>query len=125
MHFHESSIITTTDGLYCQVYGNQHPEGRILVKPKYIPTDKISSNALPQRFISGKKMNRLDLWIDKDKLKEYIDNFCRAYPEYLFESPLHDKSPLFFAVPLEKFERVYSPKDGLAELMSMPEEQLD
>lgn len=125
MHFHESSIITTTDGLYCQVYGNQHPEGRILVKPKYIPTDKVSSDALPYRFLSGKKMNRLDFWINENDLKQYIDSFCKAYPEYLFESPLHDKSPLFFAVPLDRVERIYSPKTGLAELMSMSQEQLD
>jgi len=119
MHFHESSIITTTDGLYCQVYGNQHPEGRILVKPKYIPTDKVSSDALPYRFLSGKKMNRLDFWINENDLKQYIDSFCKAYPEYLFESPLHDKSPLFFAVPLDRVERIYSPKTGLAENSSM------
>ncbi len=125
MHIHESSIIITKDGLYCQVYGNQHPEDRILIKPKYIPTEKISSNALPFRFISGKKMNRLDLWANKDGLKEYLDNFCKAYPEYVFESSLHDKSPLFFAVPMEKIEKIYSPKTGLAELMSMPENHLD
>ena len=40
MHFYESSTITTKDGLHCQVYGNEHPDGRILVKPKYIPTNK-------------------------------------------------------------------------------------
>ena len=125
MHFYESSIITTIDGLHCQVYGNQHPEDRILVKPKYIPTDKISSDALPYRFISGKKMNRLNLWADKENLKEYICNFSKAYPPYIFRSPLHDKSPLFFAIPKKKIERVYSPMTGLAELMSMPEKNLD
>lgn len=125
MHIHESSIITTKDGLYCQVYGNQHPEDRILVKPKYIPTDKISSQALPYRFLAGKKMNRLDLWSDKKELKMYINNFCKVYGEYIFESPVHDKSPLFFAVPIDKIEKIYSPKTGLAELMSMPEKHLD
>ena len=80
MHSYESSIITTKDGIYCQVYGNEHPEGKILEKPKYIPTDKISSDFLPYRFISGKKMNRLNLWIDKNKLKEYLESFCKAYP---------------------------------------------
>jgi predicted nucleotidyltransferase len=99
MHFYESSVITTTDGLHCQVYGNEHPDDKILVKPKYIPTDKISSDSLPYRFISGRKMNRLDLWTDKDKLKQYIDAFTKAYPEYIFKSPMHEKSPLFFVIP--------------------------
>ena len=125
MHFYESSIITTIDGLHCQVYGNQHPEGKILVKPKYIPTNKVSSDSLPYRFISGRKMNRLDLWIGKENLKKYLDDFSKAYPDYIFKSPLHDKSPLFFAIPKKKIERVYSPKTGLADLMSMPEKDLD
>ena len=125
MHYYESSIITTTDGIHCQVYGNEHPEGKILVKPKYIPTDKISSDSLPYRFISGRKMNRLDLWIDKDKLKQYLDAFAKAYPEYIFQSPLHEKSPLLFAIPKKNIEREYSPRVGLAELMSMPDKDLD
>ena len=125
MHFYESSIITTIDGLHCQVYGNQHPEGRVLVKPKYIPTDIISSDALPYRFISGRKMNRLDLWIDTEKLKQYIDSFAKAYPQYIFKSPVHDKSPLFFAIPKKNMERAYSPRDGLAQLMGMPNKDLD
>lgn len=125
MYFHESSIITTIDGLHCQVYGNQHPKGKILVKPKYIPTDKISSDSLPYRFISGRKMNRLDIWIGKDGLKQYIGAFARAYPKYIFKSPLHKKSPLFFAVPMKNVERVYSPREGLSELMSMPDKDLD
>lgn len=125
MHYYESSIITTIDGLHCQVYGNEHPEGRILIKPKYIPTDKISSDYLPYRFISGRKVNRLDLWIDQDNLKQYINEFIKAYPEYIFKSPLHDKSPLFFAVPKKNIERAYSPRVGLSELMSMPDRDLD
>jgi predicted nucleotidyltransferase len=125
MHFYESSVITTTDGLHCQVYGNEHPDDKILVKPKYIPTDKISSDSLPYRFISGRKMNRLDLWTDKDKLKQYIDAFTKAYPEYIFKSPMHEKSPLFFVIPKKNIERAYSPRVGLAELMSMPNKDLD
>lgn len=125
MHFYESSIITTKDGLHCQVYGNEHPEGRILVKPKYIPTDRISSDALPYRFISGRKMNRLNLWIGQDRLKQYMHAFAEAYPDYIFKSTVHDKSPLFFAVPKKKIERAYSPIEGLYDLMEIPEKDLD
>jgi predicted nucleotidyltransferase len=125
MHFYESTIITTKDGLYCQVYGNEHPEGKVLVKPKYIPTDKISSDFLPSRFIAGKKVNRLDLWIDKDKLKEYLGLFAKAYPQYVFKSPLHDTSHLFFAVDKKYIAKTYSPREGLKELMGMPVKDLD
>ena len=125
MHFHESTIITTTEGLHCQVYSNQHPEGSLIVKPKYIPTNKISSNALPFRFISGKKMNRLNLWIDKENLKEYIELFSKSYPHYILNNPMYDQSPIFFAVPQDKIERTYYPREGLSELMSMPHKDLD
>jgi predicted nucleotidyltransferase len=125
MHFYESSMITTKEGIICQVYGNEHPEGMILVKPKYIPTDKVSSDFLPYRFISGRKMNRLNLWTDQDQLKRYFDAFSKAYPNYIFKSPVHDKSPLFFAIPKENIEKAYSPSKGLTELMSIPKRDLD
>ena len=80
-HFYESSIITTRDGLHCQVYGNEHPFDSILVKPKYIPTDKIECSALPYRFLHGRKMNRLNLWIDKAELKDYLHQFKINYPQ--------------------------------------------
>lgn len=125
MHFHESSLIITKDGLHCQVYSNEHPEGYLIVKPKYIPTDKISSDALPYRFIMGKKVNRLDLWTDKEKLKKYIDDFSRAYPHYIIKSDVHSRDLFFFAVPKECIEKIYLPKSGLAELMSIPYKDLD
>ena len=125
MHFYESSIITTKDGLHCQVYGNEHPVGAILVKPKYIPTDKIESAALQYRFISSKKMNRLNLWADQAALTQYLTKFKEAYPNYVHKSPLHDAERLLFAVPIDFIERVYYPRRGLKELMSMPLSALD
>ncbi|MBW2990870.1 hypothetical protein KY348_04140 [Candidatus Woesearchaeota archaeon] len=125
MHFYESSIITTKDGLQCQVYGNEHPMDRILVKPKYIPTDKLECEALQCRFISGKKMNRLNLWADKKKLKDYIENFRKAYPQYVYLSPVHKGGRFFFSIPHDNIERIYFPRRGLSELLKMPYESLD
>ena len=125
MHFYESSIITTKDGLHCQVYGNEHPVNNIFVKPKYVPTEKVECNALQYRFISGKKMNRFSMWIGKEELKKYINNFKANYPYYVFSSPLHNGDRLFFSVPIDKIERIYFPRRGLSELMKMPEDSLD
>ncbi|MBI5332510.1 MAG: hypothetical protein HZB65_02970 [Candidatus Aenigmarchaeota archaeon] len=125
MHFYESSIITTKDGLHCQVYGNEHPGEHIIVKPKYIPTDKIASSALSFRFISGKRMNRLNMWIDKQELRQYIEGFKKNYPHYVFKSPIHGQDRLFFTVHVDDIEKIYFPRRGLKELMSMPEECLD
>lgn len=125
MHFYESSIITTKDCMHCQVYSNEHPTNAILVKPKYIPTEKIKCDALQFRFIAGKRMNRLNMWIEKDKLKEYLESFKTTYPEYSYNSEVHDKDRGFFAVPIDKIERVYSPKGGAAELMAIEPKHLD
>ncbi len=125
MHFYESSMITTKDGLHCQVYGNQHPEQGILVKPKYIPTDKIECDSLQYRFISGQKMNRLNLWAEKNSLVQYIDKFKKAYPNHIFQSEFHNNERLFFLAKNKDIERIYFPRTGIAELMSMPENALD
>ena len=124
MHFYGSSIITTKDGIHCQVFGSEHPKDKILIKPKYIPCEKLESDALQCRFIHGRKMNRLNMWSDKEKLKKYIEEFKLHYPEYLLSSDLYDKERLIFAVPIDKIERVYSPIKGLQELMSIEENHL-
>lgn len=125
MHFYESSIITTKDGLLCQVYGNEHPVGRILVKPKYIPTTDVESSALPYRFISGRKMNRLNTWADKDALKKYVSDFKETYPSYIYSSNCHGSERLFFSIAVDNIERIYFPRRGFRELMSMPKNSLD
>ncbi len=124
-HFYEASIITTKDGLQCQVYGNEHPFNSVLVKPKYIPTDKIESDGLQYRFISGRKMNRLNMWTDKEKLKEYVEQFKVSYPHYVLKSEMHSSGRLFFSVPIDNIERIYFPRKGFSELMAMPEGSLD
>lgn len=125
MHFYEATIITTKDGLHCQVYGNEHPISSILVKPKYIPTNKIESSSLPFRFISGKRMNRLNLWINKEALSKYIAEFKVAYPEYILKSQMHQEERLIFSIPIDKIERIYLPKRGFSELMKIPTNQMD
>ncbi|MBU6500533.1 MAG: hypothetical protein KGJ89_03715 [Patescibacteria group bacterium] len=123
MYYPESSIITTKDGLHCQIYMSDHPRGLVIVKPKYIPTDKISSSALPLRYIHGRKLNRLNMWISKERLKKYLADFKRAYPDYVHFSKNH--GTWFFAVPEKKIERVYDSRKGLQELMKMPAASLD
>ena len=122
-YFPESTIITTKDGLHCQVYASDHPDDVIIVKPKYIPTDKIHSDSLPYRYIGGKRVNRLNMWIGTKALKKYIDDFKKAYPDYFYKGQYGDD--WFFAVPRKKIEKIYDPRHGLEELMKMPLKTLD
>src|SRR3989344_6670812 len=123
VHFYESSIIITKDNLYCKVFANEHPEGYLIAKPKYIPSNKISSTVLPLRYLFWQSFHRLDMWKDKNELNNYIEEFKKVYPDYIYNSELHNN--WFFVVPKDKIERVYDPKIGLKELMKIPENQLD
>ena len=71
VHFYESSIVITKDNLYCKVFANEHPEGYLIAKPKYIPSNKISSTVLPLRYLFGQSFHRLDMWKDKNELNNY------------------------------------------------------
>ena len=123
VHFYESSIIITKDNIYSKVFANEHPEGYLIAKPKYIPSNMINSSVLPLRFLFGQAFHRLDTWKDKEELTKYINEFKRVYPDYIYHSELHDN--WFFVVPRHKIERIYDPKQGLKELMKIPENQMD
>jgi predicted nucleotidyltransferase len=73
----------------------------------------------------GRKVNRLDLWVDQGALKKYLKDLSSAYPHYVLKSDMHDKDLFFFAVPTEYIEKVYHPREGLRELMNIPYKDLD
>lgn len=122
-HFYESVLIDTTDGLHCKSYSNEHPEGYIIVKPKYIPSDRVTSPSLKSRFIFNRHMTRLNLFSEKKNLINYLKNFKKAYPEYVYNSSLHNN--WFFVVPKDRIAKAYNPKNGLQELMKVPKAELD
>lgn len=123
MYVPESTIIITKDGLHCQVYMSGHPDDFVIVKPKYIPTDKVVSHKLPFRYIDGKRMNRLNMWIKPLSLRSYIIRFKKAYPDYI-HGDLNNKN-WFFKVPLERIDKVHGPQQSLRELMAIPKKSLD
>lgn len=123
MHFHESTIILTKDGMQCKAYTNEHPKDKIIVKPKYIPTEHLRSESMQYRHLLGKGMNRFNWWIDKKEFRRYVNEFKIIYPDYFFHSDLH--SNWFFCVPKNKIETITDARDGLKELMKMPPEALD
>ena len=122
-HFYESMLIDTVDGFQCKSYSNQHPEGYIIVKPKYIPKDALDLKGLKYRFLFEKCMIRFNLFSDKEKLKESIKQFRKKFPDYIYECK--DTSNWYFAVPVKKIKTVHDSKKGLLELMKVPEKDLD
>ncbi len=122
-HFYESVLIDTVDGFQCKSYSNEHPKGYIIVKPKYIPSGALKGEGLKYRFLFEKCLIRFNLFAQKDKLKNYVDQFKKNFPDYIYE----DKSSgnWFFVVPKSKIKEVHDPRKGLQELMKVPGKDLD
>lgn len=112
------------DGLQLKSYANDHPDGFVIAKPKYIPRQKIDCSGFQERNILGKDLRRFDYWaVDEKKLKEYIDDFEKAYSEYMYHSQLHNR--WFMGVPTKKIVKLPNPKEGVKRILAMNESEVD
>lgn len=122
-HFYESTLIDTKDGFQCKSYSNEHPEGYVIVKPKYIPTNIIEGEGLKYRFLFEKCLVRFNLFADKEDLKGYLEQFKKKFPDYIHYSESHKN--WFFVVPKDRIKKVYDCKSGLQELLKVPKKDRD
>ncbi len=123
MHFYESTIIVSKDGLQVKSYANEHPEGYVIAKPKYIPTTKIKSEELPLRPLLGEEVNRFDYWISDEGLKDYVSKFKETYPEYYYESDLYNT--WFFVIPKNRIKDAPDGRAGVKKIVNMGEDEMD
>jgi len=123
MHFYESTLIDTKDGIQCKVYANSHPEGKVIVKPKYIPLDLISFTGLKRRFLFEKCMTRFNLFNSKEIVDENLNRLKVKYPWFVYDCEKHNN--WFMVVPKEEIKKYHDPKKGVKELMQIPESDLD
>ncbi|MBI2101493.1 hypothetical protein HYT53_02680 [Candidatus Woesearchaeota archaeon] len=123
-HFYESMIMWSDDGLQLKSYANDHPDGFVIAKPKYIPRHKIDCSGFQERNIHGSDVRRFDYWaVDEKRLKSYIDDFRKAYPDYMYDSPLH--KTWFMGVPRNKIAKLPNPKDGVKRILAMKGSEMD
>ncbi|MAG07439.1 hypothetical protein CMI46_01325 [Candidatus Pacearchaeota archaeon] len=122
-HLYESLLIDTIDGIQCKVYSNSHPDGKIIVKPKYIPIDKANFVDLKKRFIFSKGMFRFNLFTNKESATTNLSEFKLKFPDYYFQDEKHQN--WFLVVPKDKIKEIKDPKTGLNEFMKVPETDLD
>lgn len=122
-HFYESTLIDTVDGFQCKSYANEHPEGYIIVKLKYIPRDVLEGRGLKYRFLFEKCLVRFNLFAKKETVINYLDQFRKKFPEYIYDSPVHKN--WFFAVPRDKIKEIHDGRKGLQELLKIPKTDLD
>ena len=122
-HFYESTLIDTTDGFQCKSYANEHPDGYVIVKPKYIPKEAIKGKGLKYRFLFEKCLVRFNLFAKKESLRNYVRQFRKKFPDYVYDCPVTNN--WFFVVPKNKIRTVHDGRKGLQELINVPEKDLD
>ena len=122
-HFYESVLIDTVDGFQCKSYSNEHPEGHVIVKPKYIPKNVLEGEGLKYRFLFEKCLIRFNLFAKKETLKSYVAQFRKRFPDYIYECK--DTKNWYFAVPRSKIRTVHDCRKGLQELLQIPKKDLD
>lgn len=123
VHFYESILVDTVDGLQCKSYSNQHPEGYIIVKPKYIPKTILKGEGFKSRFLFEKCMIRFNLFAKKEKLIVYLEQFKKKFPEYIYQC--NYSKNWYFVVPKDKIKTIHDSRKGLNELMQVPKKDLD
>ncbi|MBI3034763.1 hypothetical protein HYY71_00425 [Candidatus Woesearchaeota archaeon] len=122
-HFYESTLIDTVDGFQCKSYSNEHPEGLIIVKPKYIPKESIEGEGLKYRFLFEKCLVRFNLFARKEKVADYVKQFRKRFPDYIYDCPTTKN--WFFVVPRNRIKTAHDCRNGLKELMKVPERDMD
>src|SRR3989339_2247874 len=123
VYFPESTLIDTVDGFQCKSYSNEHPEGYIIVKPKYVPENAVKGQGLKYRFLFEKCLVRFNLFAKKENLLEYFSQFQKTFPDYLYHCPIHQN--WFFVVPRNKIKQTHDGRKGLQELLKVPKKDLD
>lgn len=123
MHFYESTLIDTIDGFQCKSYANEHPEGFIIVKPKYVPTEAITGEGLRYRFLFERCLVRFNQFAKKEKLLGYVEQFRCKFPDYIYDSNIHKN--WFYVVPVSRVKSIHDGRKGLQELLKVPAEDLD
>ncbi len=122
-HFYESTLIDTVDGFQCKTYASEHPDGYVIVKPKYIPGNAIVGEGLKYRFLFEKCLVRFNQFAKKDKLKGYVEQFREKYPDYIYDCPVHKN--WFYVVPRDKIKKVHDGRAGVKEFLKVPKKDLD
>ncbi len=123
MYFYETTLFDTKDGIHWKTQSNDHPKGRVLARPKYVPQDKVKPMGMKSRFLFGKAMTRFNPFAPQPILTKYLAAFKKAYPDYIYWSPTHKR--WFFAVPEKNIAKVYDARQGLQEFLRVPEQELD
>ncbi len=123
MHFYESILVDTVDGFQCKSYSNEHPEGYIIVKPKYVPKNTLEGEGLMYRFLFEKCLVRFNLFARKESLKSYLEQFRKKFPDYIYNCK--DTKNWYFVVPEKKIKIIHDSRKGLQELLQVPKKNLD
>ncbi|MHA1143613.1 MAG: nucleotidyltransferase domain-containing protein [Candidatus Helarchaeota archaeon] len=115
----DGDIILSSDGFIFYAFGYDHPQNMAISYLKYIPVEL--REHFPIDFIPHVWKRNERAYIRPKKLysEENFNKIMQAFeldfPEYVFESQQLRKK--VFSVPFSKIKRVFSPEDGLQQLL--------
>lgn len=117
----DGDTFTTTQGFVFNVFGYEHPNGRVIAFLKYIPAklrDSFNISYLKNAWtLCEQKLFRAEKLYSAGNYQTFLESFRKNFPEYVYYCPFRNKE--IISVPISSIENVFLPRDCLKRLASM------
>lgn len=119
----DGDTIVTEEGFILNVFGYEHPEGRVFAFLKYIPSkyrELFNIRLLDRTWRYGNtELFRAEKLYTAKNYQTFLEVFKRNFPSYVYFCPYRQKE--IISVPLDHIVAVYIPRDALLKLLKNEE----
>lgn len=116
----DGDTFVTLEGFVLNVFGYEHPEGRVFSFLKYIPStfkDLFNVRLLSRTWrYRGIELFRAEKLYTAKNYQIFLEVFRRNFPDYVYYCPFRRKDVI--SAPLNRVAAVYAPKDVLHSLLN-------
>ncbi|MEM4704480.1 MAG: nucleotidyltransferase domain-containing protein [Candidatus Bathyarchaeia archaeon] len=117
----DGDTFVTKDGFIFNVFGYEHPAGRVFAFLKYIPAKYKSLfdvDFLERTWQRGKmKLFRAEKLYTAKNYQRFLQSFKSNFPNYVYYCPYRKKEVI--SVPLNLIEKIFVPKECLLSLCKL------
>jgi predicted nucleotidyltransferase len=115
----DGDTIVTEEGFIFNVFGYEHPEGRLFAFLKYIPSryrELFRVRLLGRTWrLRGDELLRAERLYTAGNYREFLNTFRASFPGYIYRCPFRGKEVM--SVPLDRIVEVYCPGERLKALL--------
>jgi len=117
----DGDTLVTWEGFIFNVFGYEHPQGRVISFLKYIPLK--FKNLFKLRFLervwrfNGLRLIRAEKLYTAENYRTLLEAFKAGFPDYVYFCPFRGKEVI--STPLNRIRRVFTPKECLKNLMKL------